>query len=221
MPQNIKQQIIDTINKCPNQRLEMDKLNKLFNFGAGKETLQQMLADGELLMFRDRRREVIVNTGDVIHHKTMHSAGADVFATEETVIPAGERVLVPTSFIANQVLDENEVAILSPRSSFFKPEKNRKLLLTNSIGIIDPDYPEIAYFSYFNVGADDVVIEKGEDVGQVMLLKPVVSKFPTYMRERTGGFGSTDKSAEEVVDEIVDDILNEDDNESEVENTEE
>lgn len=200
MPQNIKKQIVDTILNCPAQRLELAKLNKLFNFEEGKETLQEMFATGELLMFRDRRKEVIVNDGTITHHKTMHSAGADSIITEDVLIPSGSQVLVPVSFKAKGFLAEDEVAILSPRSSFFNVEKGRELLLTNSIGIIDSDYPDVVMYSYYNVGTNDVELKAGESAGQIMILKPVLNRFPTKMVEREGGFGSTDEQVSESVD---------------------
>ena len=71
--------------------------------------------------------------------------------------------------------------------------------MANSIGIIDSDYygnPDndghfmFAYYNFFN---EDVVIKKGDVIGQVIFQKYLVTDDDNATGMRTGGFGSTDK----------------------------
>lgn len=86
--------------------------------------------------------------------------------------------------------------MLANRSS--NPIK-RGLVMANSIGVIDSDYygnPDndghfmFAYYNFFN---EDVVIKKGDVIGQVIFQKYLVTDDDNATGMRTGGFGSTDK----------------------------
>ena len=86
--------------------------------------------------------------------------------------------------------------MLANRSS--NPIK-RGLVMANSIGVIDSDYygnPDndghfmFAYYNFFN---EDVVIKKGDVIGQVIFQKYLVTDDDNAIGMRTGGFGSTDK----------------------------
>ena len=86
--------------------------------------------------------------------------------------------------------------MLANRSS--NPIK-RGLVMANSIGIIDSDYygnPDndghfmFAYYNFFN---EDVVIKKGDVIGQVIFQKYLVTDDDNATGMRAGGFGSTDK----------------------------
>lgn len=206
MPQNIKKLIIETIKKCPNERIGLYKLRSHFGKkGSESQTvLNEMLADGSLLVYRNSNQDVVVNQKNSIYYKTLKSVGADVPALVDVVIKPGEQVLVPSVLLVDGLLEDNQVAMITARSGFFKPSKGRKLILTNGVGIIDPDYPNNVAFSYYNVGENDVTITAGEPVGQVVVFDTVVDKFPTQQAEREGGFGSTDKEPE-VDEELTDD----------------
>lgn len=48
-------------------------------------------------------------------------------------------------------------------------------------------------FAYYNVGTEDVIIKKGDVIGQVVFQKFLKIDNDNAEGERKGGFGSTDK----------------------------
>ena len=127
---------------------------------------------------------------------TKNSAGYDIEAAEDVIIPAfklGQKpVLVKTGLKA--YMQSDEVLILANRSS--NPGK-KGLILANSIGIVDSDYygnPDNdghIMFAFFNFKDEDIEIKKGERIGQGMFQKYLVTDNDIAGGERTGGFGST------------------------------
>lgn len=143
---------------------------------------------------------------------TKHSAGYDFEAVEDTLVPSiwsayearrqtrAERgsvhkpTLIKTGVKAR--FGETEVLHLYNRSS--NPGK-KGLSLANGTGVVESDYygnpdndGEIM-FAYWNMGFEDVLIKKGERIGQ-----GVFQTFLTVVGDdaegvRTGGFGSTGK----------------------------
>ena len=71
--------------------------------------------------------------------KTKHSAGYDVEAAEDTIIPSFKKGMKPTLIKTGikAYMQDDEVLILANRSS--NPGK-KGLILANSIGVIDKDY---------------------------------------------------------------------------------
>ena len=71
--------------------------------------------------------------------------------------------------------------------------------MANSIGIIDSDYygnPDNDghfYFQYYNVLDRDIVIHKGDVIGQVIFQKFLTTDDDAACGKRVGGFGSKDK----------------------------
>ena len=130
--------------------------------------------------------------------KTAHSAGYDVEAAEDVVIPPFEKgckpTLVHTGLKAYCQVDE--WYMLANRSS--NPGK-KKLVLANGIGIIDADYynnpdndGEFMY-AYYNIGDTPLEIKKGDIIGQVVFQKFLVTDDDNATGKRMSGFGSTDK----------------------------
>ncbi|MBE6148460.1 MAG: dUTP diphosphatase [Firmicutes bacterium] len=129
--------------------------------------------------------------------KTRNSAGYDVEAAEDTVIPPykpGQKpTLIPTGLKA--YCKEDEWYMLANRSS--GPKKG--FVMANSIGIIDSDYYENEtndghfYFQYYNFGLNDLIVKKGDVIGQVIFQKYLLADNDAAEGTRTGGFGSTDK----------------------------
>lgn len=128
---------------------------------------------------------------------TTGSAGYDFFAVEDTTIEpfhqGGKPTLVRTGIKANLGI-KNNFLMLANRSS--NPGK-LGLVMANSIGVIDKDYynnpdndGEIM-FSYYNVGNEPVTIEKGNKVGQGIIMNYLTTSNDNVTEERTGGFGST------------------------------
>ena len=130
--------------------------------------------------------------------KTKCSAGYDVEAAEDCVIPAfkpGQKpTLVKTGIKA--YMESDEVLILANRSS--NPGK-KGLILANSIGVVDSDYygnPDNdghIMYAFFNFKAEDIEIKKGDRIGQAIFQKYLVTDDDIAQGERTGGFGSTNK----------------------------
>ncbi len=124
-------------------------------------------------------------------YKTAGAAAFDLYAREETTIPAGGIGYVPLN-IALQ-LPPNHWALLSARSSLHQ----RGLMLANGIGVGDYDYrgDEDEYrAALYNFSSQDVVVERGERLVQMIIMHraPVefqeLKHFATHSR---GGFGST------------------------------
>ena len=130
--------------------------------------------------------------------KTKNSAGYDVEAAEDCVIPAfkfGQKpTLVKTGIKA--YMQDDEVLMLYNRSS--NPKK-KGLILANSVGVIDKDYygnPDNdghIMFAFYNIKSEDIEIKKGEVIGQAIFQKYLVSDDDSAEGERLGGFGSTNK----------------------------
>lgn len=129
--------------------------------------------------------------------KTKFSAGYDVEAAEDVVIPAFKPgikpTLIPTGLKA--YCQDDEFYMLVNRSS--GPKKG--LVMANSIGIIDKDYygnesnDGHFYFQFYNVFDHDIEIKKGDCIGQVIFQKYLICDNDNASGTRTGGFGSTNK----------------------------
>lgn len=129
--------------------------------------------------------------------KTKHSAGYDVEAAEDVVIPpytpGAKPTLIPTGLKAYCM--EDEWYMLVNRSG--GPKKG--FVMANSIGVIDSDYYNNEtndghfYFQYWNFNNEDLVIHKGDVIGQVIFQKYLLVDNDQAEGVRTGGFGSTDK----------------------------
>lgn len=133
---------------------------------------------------------------------TAKAAGYDFQAAEDVVVPSlyqalqqGKNlqpVLVPTGIKA--FMPENEYLALVSRSS---NSRKRFLSLPNGIGIIDADYYNSAeteghiMFQFINFGLEDVLIKKGERIGQGIFQKYELIPGDEASGVRTGGFGSS------------------------------
>lgn len=130
--------------------------------------------------------------------KTAKSAGYDVEAAEDVIIPVFENGCKPTLIHTGlkAYCQDDEWYMLANRSS--NPGK-KKLVLANGLGIIDADYycnPDNDgefMFAYYNIGTEPLEIKKGDIVGQVVFQKFLVVDNDNASGERTGGFGSTSK----------------------------
>ena len=130
--------------------------------------------------------------------KTKYSAGYDVEAAENAVIPSFKKGMKPTLIKTGikAYMQDDEVLILANRSS--NPGK-KGLILANSIGVIDKDYygnPDNdghIMFAFFNVKDEDIEIKKGDYIGQAIFQKYLIVDNDSAEGERAGGFGSTNK----------------------------
>ncbi|WP_155287090.1 dUTP diphosphatase [Lacticaseibacillus zhaodongensis] len=122
--------------------------------------------------------------------KNEHPLTGEDYARASKVL---KPLLVPTGIKA--FMQPDEVLILANRSS--GPYK-RGLILPNGIGVIDADYynndaneGEI-FFQLVNLNPRDVVIKKGERIGQGIFMPYLTADGDTGDGgKRQGGFGST------------------------------
>ena len=130
--------------------------------------------------------------------KTKYSAGYDVEAAEDTVIPSFKPGMKPTLIKTGikAYFPEDEYLMLANKSS--NPGK-RGLVMANSIGIIDVDYYENPsndghiMYAYYNFFDHDVEIKKGDSIGQALFQKYLITDDDNAEGQRVGGFGSTSK----------------------------
>ena len=130
--------------------------------------------------------------------KTKYSAGYDIEAAEDTVVPSFKKGMKPTLVKTGlkAYMKEDEVLILANRSS--NPGK-KGLILANSIGVIDSDYygnPDNdghIMFAFYNIKEENIEIKKGEAIGQGIFQKFLTTDNDISTGTRIGGFGSTNK----------------------------
>lgn len=130
--------------------------------------------------------------------KTKYSAGYDVEAAEDSIVPSFKKGMKPTLIKTGikAYMEDDEVLILANRSS--NPGK-KGLILSNSIGVIDKDYygnPDNdghIMFAFYNIKDEDVIIKKGDAIGQAIFQKFLITDDDITTGERLGGFGSTNK----------------------------
>lgn len=137
--------------------------------------------DDKLLTLKD----VSILTGDV--------------GIRPTLVPTGIKCEIPQDMYLE----------LSVRSSC--PLKHW-LILANGVGIIDADYynnPDNEghiYFQIINLSPFDILLKKGDTIGQGILKQYFITNDDTVTAERQGGFGSTDKIRNYIGDWILPDI---------------
>lgn len=130
--------------------------------------------------------------------KTKYSAGYDVEAAEEVIIPSFKKGSNPTLIKTGikAYMQDDEVLMLYNRSS--NPKK-KGLILANSVGVVDKDYygnvdnDGHIMFAFYNIKEEDTVIKKGEAIGQAVFQKYFVTDEDNANGDRLGGFGSTSK----------------------------
>jgi dUTP pyrophosphatase len=122
-----------------------------------------------------------------------HAAGADLCAavSEPIVLSPGARALVPTGIAI--ALPPGYEAQVRPRSGL---AFRNGVTCLNSPGTIDADYRGEVRVLLANLGSDDVRIERGDRIAQLIVAPVsraefrVVEELPETIRG-TGGFGST------------------------------
>ena len=130
--------------------------------------------------------------------KTKYSAGYDIEAAEDIIVPSFKKGSNPTLIKTGlkAYMQDDEYLMLCNRSS--NPKK-KGLILANSVGIVDKDYYENTdndghiMFAFYNIKEEDIEIKKGEAIGQAIFQKYLVVDNDNAEGERSGGFGSTNK----------------------------
>ena len=130
--------------------------------------------------------------------KTTYSAGYDIEAAEDVIVPSFKKGVKPTLIKTGlkAYMQDDEVLMLYNRSS--NPKK-KGLILANSVGVVDKDYygnednDGHIMFAFYNIKDEDIEIKKGEAIGQGVFQKYLVVDDDIAEGTRTGGFGSTNK----------------------------
>lgn len=130
--------------------------------------------------------------------KTKYSAGYDVEAGEDCIIPPYKPGMKPTLVKTGlkAYMAQDEYLMLCNKSS--NPFK-KGLVMANSIGIIDADYygnpDNDGHFMYafYNFFDQDLEIKKGDPIGQAIFHKYLTIDEDDATGQRMGGFGSTAK----------------------------
>ena len=110
------------------------------------------------------------------------------FRVKPTLVPTGVKCQMPSNYYLE----------LSVRSSC--PLKHW-LILANGVGIIDADYynnPDNEghiYFQIINLSPFDIMLKKGDVIGQGILKRYYTTKDDMATGDRVGGFGSTSDPA--------------------------
>lgn len=127
---------------------------------------------------------------------TAHSAGYDIEAAEDTVVPVFcpgiPPVLVATGLKA--YCQPDECYLVLNRSS----GASKGIVLGNGVGLIDADYynnPDNdghIRVIVFNVSDYELKIKKGDRIAQVVFQKFLTTDDDDASGTRTGGIGSTD-----------------------------
>lgn len=111
------------------------------------------------------------------------------FRAKPTLVPTGIKCEMP----------EDMYLELSVRSSC--PLKHW-LILANGVGIIDADYYNNSdneghiFFQIINLSPFDILLKKGDAIGQGIFKKYYLTDDDVTTAERQGGFGSTDKKTD-------------------------
>lgn len=130
--------------------------------------------------------------------KTKYSAGYDIEAAEDAIIPSFKKGTNPTLIKTGlkAYMQDDEMLLLYNRSS--NPKK-KGLILANSVGVVDKDYygnvdnDGHIMFAFYNIKEEDIEIKKGEIIGQGIFQKYLITDDDNAKGERVGGFGSTNK----------------------------
>jgi dUTP pyrophosphatase len=126
--------------------------------------------------------------------KTKMSAGYDIAAADDVIVPPRCVRLVPTGLKA--YMGEDEYLGIHIRSSL---AIKKGLSLINGQGIIDADYYDNPdneghiMLAVVNFGELACTIKKGERVAQGIFYKYLTADGDAAEEKRTGGFGSTGK----------------------------
>ncbi len=134
------------------------------------------------------------NNARIPMYATAGAAGADLFACleKDMIIKPGERTAVPTG-IAIELPNADIVALVFARSGL---ASKKGLALSNGVGVIDSDFRGEIKVLMINHGREDVVIQNGDRIAQMLFLDVYKALFVETgelgdTSRGEGGFGST------------------------------
>lgn len=127
-------------------------------------------------------------------YQTEYSAGADLVASEDVLIAAGQRAKVATGVWIDKVLWEEvpkgsmpELQIRARSGLAIK----HGICLSNGVGTVDLDYPNEIAVLLSNTSSTDFRVHKGDRIAQMVLSLTHRVANASIGGKRTGGFGST------------------------------
>ena len=131
-------------------------------------------------------------TGKMPNYQTSLSAGCDVEATKQIVIPPKGMALIPTGLYIDYALALGpqipELQIRLRSSMAYK----HGIMLANGVGTIDCDYKDEIGILLYNTNDYGYVVEKGQRIAQLVLnYVRQIDNALVCDKERNGGFGST------------------------------
>ena len=144
----------------------------------------------------------LIGYADPLYERTLEEIAILTKASKAkpTLVPTGIKCEMPEDFYLE----------LSVRSSC--PLKHW-LILANGVGIIDSDYynnPDNEghiFFQVINLSPFDIILKKGDTIGQGILKKYFVTDNDVAYGERAGGFGSTDNIVNALCDVGLPNVL--------------
>lgn len=126
-------------------------------------------------------------------YATSGAAGADLKAVLEhpVILKCLERILIPSG-LAVELPEGFEGQVRSRSGLSYK----QGLVVLNSPGTIDSDYRGEIMIPLINLGSDDVIIQSGMSVAQLVISPVVRAQFCevtslTFSERGSSGFGST------------------------------
>jgi len=138
-------------------------------------------------------KKLINFTGDLPKYESKFASGFDVRAqlTETLTLKPGERSLIPTG-LSFEIPEGYEIQA-RPRSGL---AIKKGVGLVNSPGTIDADYRGEVKIILINLGQENLVIENGERIAQLVLCPVIQAEFEEVTElgstdRGAGGFGST------------------------------
>lgn len=129
--------------------------------------------------------------GSIPTKGSAEATGYDIRLKGAHTIMPGESVLLPSQTSVS--VPENVICFALPRSGITK----LGLIMTNSIGLIDPDYLGVIHFAYFNRTNEPVELLDGERLGQITFISSLipnfkpVEEFSKKTERGENGFGHT------------------------------
>ena len=138
-------------------------------------------------------RVINKSDNDLPSYETIGSAGCDVRSNHSAMINPGGRLLIKTGLYV-EIPIGYEIQV-RPRSGL---AFSKGITVINSPGTIDADYRGEIGVILINHGHEQVILEKGERIGQLVLNKVEQINWESVLvlsdtTRGTGGFGSTGK----------------------------
>lgn len=135
----------------------------------------------------------LTDSAIVPSYASAEAAGADLYAVETKIVPAGETVKFGTGIGVE--LPSGTVGLVFARSGL---ATRSNLAPANKVGVIDSDYRGEIVVALRNEGTSDRQISAGERIAQLVIMPYYTAEFEISddlsLTERgDGGFGSTGK----------------------------